>query len=86
MDKTEGSPQGNIMSPVLANVYLHYALDLWFEKVVKKYCVGEAYMVRYADDNVWAFQYENEAKRFMEKLKDRLFGLEIAEKKTRMIE
>jgi group II intron reverse transcriptase/maturase len=51
-DKTEGSPQGNIMSPVLANVYLHYVLDLWFEKVVKKRINGEAYMVRYADDCV----------------------------------
>jgi len=88
IDKTEGSPQGNIMSPVLANVYLHYVLDLWFENAVKKQCKGEAYMVRYADDFVCLFQYENDAKRFMEMLKDRLskFNLEIAEEKTRMLE
>jgi group II intron reverse transcriptase/maturase len=88
MEKTEGSPQGNVMSPVLANVYLHYVLDLWFEKVVRKQCRGEAYMVRYADDNVWAFQYERDAKRFLEMLKERLkqFGLEIAEDKTGMLE
>jgi group II intron reverse transcriptase/maturase len=84
-DRTD---QGNIMSPVPANVYLHYVLDLWFEKVVKKLCVGEAYAVRYADDNVWAFRYESDAKRFMQLLKERLnkFGLEIAEDKTRMLE
>jgi group II intron reverse transcriptase/maturase len=88
VDRTEGSPQGNIMSPILANVYLHYVLDLWFEKVVKKQCRGEAYMIRYADDNVWAFQYESDAKRFLELLKERLnkFNLEIAEDKTRMLE
>jgi group II intron reverse transcriptase/maturase len=88
IDKTEGSPQGNIMSPVLANVYLHHVLDLWFEKGVKKLCAGEAYMIRYADDNVWAFQNENDAKQFLELLKERLskFGLEIAEDKTRMLE
>jgi group II intron reverse transcriptase/maturase len=88
MDKTEGSPQGNIMSPVLANVYLHYVLDLWFEKIVKKLCKGEAHMVRYADDNVWTFQYESDAKRFMNLLRERLkkFGLEPAEEKSRMLE
>jgi group II intron reverse transcriptase/maturase len=88
IDRIEGSPQGNIMSPVLANVYLHYVLDLWFERVVKKICAGEAYMIRYADDNVWAFQHESDAKRFLELLKERLnkFGLEIAEDKTRMLE
>ena len=49
-DTPQGTPQGGIISPILANVYLHYALDLWFEKVVKKQSQGEAYMVRYADD------------------------------------
>jgi len=49
-DTTEGTPQGGIVSPLLANVYLHYVLDLWFEKIVKRHCRGEAYMVRYADD------------------------------------
>lgn len=88
MAKTEGSPQGNIMSPVLANVYLHYVLDLWFEKIVKKLCLGGAYIVRYADDFVCAFQYENDAKRFLDLLNERLnkFRLKIAEDKTRMLE
>jgi hypothetical protein len=76
------------MSPILANVYLHYVLDLWFEKVVKKFCVGEAHIVRYADDFVCAFQYESDAKRFLELLKERMkkFGLEAAEDKTGMLE
>ena len=52
----EGTPQGGLISPILANVYLHYVLDLWFEKVVKKRCQGEAYVVRYADDFVCCFQ------------------------------
>jgi group II intron reverse transcriptase/maturase len=88
IDKTEGSPQGNIMSPVLANVYLHYVLDLWFEKVVKKQVNGEAYMVRYADDFVCLFQFENEAYWFLRILKERLkkFQLEISEEKTRVLE
>jgi len=88
IDKTEGSPQGNIMSPVLANVYLHYVLDLWFEKVVKNQVEGEAYLVRYADDFVCLFQFENEAKCFLNNLKVRLsnFGLETAEEKTKVLE
>src|SRR5699024_1133718 len=59
-----GTPQGGIISPILANVYLHYVLDLWFEKVVRKSCIGEAYMVRYADDFVCCFQSETEANKF----------------------
>lgn len=88
MDKTEGSPQGNVMSPVLANIYLHYVLDLWFEKVVKKQLNGEGYIVRYADDFVCLFQFENEACWFLGLLKRRLkkFGLEVSEEKTRVLE
>jgi group II intron reverse transcriptase/maturase len=56
-----GTPQGGIVSPVLANVYLHYALDLWFEKVVKAHCKGETLIIRYVDDFVCAFQYREEA-------------------------
>ncbi|WP_456275133.1 reverse transcriptase domain-containing protein [Bacillus sp. AK128] len=52
IDTDKGTPQGGVISPVLANVYLHYVLDLWFEKVVRKQCKGQAYMVRYADDCV----------------------------------
>jgi len=83
-----GTPQGGIVSPVLANVYLHYALDLWFRKVVWKWCRGEAGMTRYADDFVCAFQYQEDAERFLRELKERLkkFNLEIAEEKTRIID
>jgi group II intron reverse transcriptase/maturase len=82
-----GTPQGGIISPILANVYLHYALDLWFEKVAKRQCEGEACLIRYADDYVCAFQYRAEAVRFYEELGPRLgkFGLELSEEKTRVI-
>jgi len=85
--KTErGTPQGGVISPILANIYLHYVLDLWFDKVRER-CSGEAYMVRYADDYVCCFEYEAEAKMFYEALKKRLkkFGLEVAEDKTRIL-
>ena len=80
-------PQGGIISPTLANIYLHYALDLWFEIVVKKQCQGEAYMVRYADDFVCCFQYEDEAKAFYNALGIRLakFNLALAEEKSNII-
>lgn len=83
-----GTPQGGVISPVLANVYLHYVLDLWFEKVVKKECKGEAYIVRYADDFVCCFQYSNEAQLFYCQLKERLskFGLSLSEDKSKIIE
>lgn len=83
----KGTPQGGVISPILANVYLHYVLDLWFEKSVKKHCVGQAYMVRYADDFVCCFQYEKDAQRFYLALKERLnkFKLEVAEEKTKII-
>ena len=67
-----GSPQGGVISPVLANIYLHYALDLWFEKVVKRHCKGKAMLVRYADDFVAAFQYQKEAQAFYRTLPSRL--------------
>jgi RNA-directed DNA polymerase len=59
-----GTPQGGIVSPVLANVSLHYALDLWFHKVVRPRCQGEACLIRYADDCVCAFQHQGDAERF----------------------
>jgi RNA-directed DNA polymerase len=82
-----GTPQGGIISPILANVYLHYVLDLWFEKVVRKSCLGQAYMVRYADDFVCCFQSETEANNFYRDLIARLkkFNLEISEDKTKII-
>lgn len=82
-----GTPQGGIVSPVLANVYLHYVLDLWFKLVVLKDCRGEACMMRFADDFVCAFQYREDAERFMRLLPERLlrFGLQVSEEKTRLI-
>ena len=86
-DSDRGTPQGGLISPVLANVYLHYVLDLWFEKGIKPKLRGEAYYVRYADDFLILFQYENEAEAVMEVLKKRLekFSLEVAEEKTRIL-
>ena len=83
-----GTPQGGIVSPILANVYLHYALDLWFEKVVKRECRGEACLIRYADDFVCAFEHQAEAERFYAMLGERLgkFGLILSGEKTRIIE
>jgi hypothetical protein len=79
-----GTPQGGIVSPILANVYLHYALDLWFDRVVKRSCRGKAVLVRYADDWVCAFEHEDDAERFYQALPKRLekFGLEVAQEKT----
>ena len=86
-ESTLGAPQGGLISPYIANVYLHYVLDLWFEKVVKKHVKGEAYIIRYADDFLACFQYEEDAKAFYAVLPKRLakFGLEIAEDKTRIL-
>ncbi|MCP4601555.1 MAG: group II intron reverse transcriptase/maturase [Proteobacteria bacterium] len=82
-----GTPQGGIVSPVLSNIYLHYALDLWFHKVIKKQCGGEACLIRFADDFVSAFQYQEDAERFYKMLGERLgkFKLEMSEEKTRII-
>lgn len=63
-----GTPQGGIISPILANVYLHFVLDLWFEKVVKPKCKGSVYLCRYADDFVVLFQYKMEAEKFYQAL------------------
>ena len=86
-ESDRGAPQGGLISPVCANVYLHYVLDMWFDKVVRKSCKGDAFIVRYADDFVCMFQYESEAKKFFTDLKERLakFGLEIAEDKSKVI-
>jgi group II intron reverse transcriptase/maturase len=83
-----GTPQGGIISPCLANIYLHYVLDLWLDRVVKPRCRGAVEMVRYADDFVLCVQYKDEAEGILGSLKRRLakFGLELAEDKTRLIE
>ena len=86
-ESDKGTPQGGQISPILANVYLHYVLDLWFEYVLKKHVKGEIYYVRYADDFLMMFQYEEEAIKVLELLRARLakFGLEVAEDKTRIL-
>jgi group II intron reverse transcriptase/maturase len=82
-----GTPQGGIVSPILANVYLHHALDVWFESQVKPQCQGSAYLCRYADDFVCAFEDESDAQRFYQALPERLaqYGLETATEKTNLI-
>ena len=82
-----GSPQGGIVSPVLANIYLHHVLDAWFMREYRKSCRGETALVRYADDFVAAFDHEVDARRFRIELEERLkkFGLSLAEEKTRVI-
>ncbi len=84
----EGTPQGAVLSPVLANIYLHYILDLWFEKVVKSQLKGFAQLTRYADDFVVCFQKKGEAEEFGKALEQRLgkFGLKIAKDKSHIIE
>jgi RNA-directed DNA polymerase len=84
----KGTPQGSILSPLLSNIYLHYALDLWFSRRIKRQCRGEAYYFRFADDFLACFQYQRDARLFRNRLTARLenFGLEIAEEKTRSIE
>jgi group II intron reverse transcriptase/maturase len=84
----EGSPQGSVISPVLANLYLHYVLDLWVEAWRKKMARGDVMIVRYADDAVLGFEHREEAERFLEQLRERLrkFGLELHPEKTRLIE
>jgi RNA-directed DNA polymerase len=79
-----GTPQGGVISPVLANIYLHYGVDHWFERVVKQQCRGQAYIIRYADDFVCAFQFRKEAEQFYRFLPERLakFGLQVAPEKT----
>ena len=84
----EGSPQGSVISPVLANLYLHYVLDLWVEAWRKKQARGDVMIVRYADDAVMGFERREEGDRFLEQLRERLrkFGLELHPEKTRLIE
>jgi RNA-directed DNA polymerase len=83
-----GTPQSGVISPILANIYLHYTLDLWFEKRIKQQSHGYVRQIRYADDYITCFQSEQEAARYMEAMKARLkqFHLEVAPEKTRQIE
>jgi len=83
-----GTPQGAVVSPLIANVYLHYVFDLWAEVWRKKIATGEMIVVRYADDVVVGFEHRHEARRFLQEFGERLakFGLELHPEKTRLIE
>jgi group II intron reverse transcriptase/maturase len=82
-----GTPQGGIVSAVLANIYLHFALDLWFEKSIKPGCRGDVVLMRYADDFICCFQYYDDVQRFYNVLGKRLekFKLELSAEKTQVI-
>ena len=83
-----GTPQGAVISPLLANIYLHYVFDLWVNQWRRREAKGDMIVVRYADDAVLGFEQRAEAERFLEQLRERLqtFGLELHPEKTRLIE
>lgn len=87
-DSGQGIPQGAVLSPLLANIYLHYSVDLWAHRWRQRHARGEVYLVRYADDMVACFQYDDDAEAFREALAERLarFGLVLHPVKTRLIE
>jgi len=84
----EGTPQGAVVSPLLANVYLHYVYDLWVQAWRKRQATGDMIVVRYADDTIVGFQHQKEAELFLQHLRERLrkFALELHPEKTRLIE
>lgn len=88
MRTCRGTPQGAVLSPLLANIYLHYVLDLWINQWRGKHARGEVYMIRYADDFVLGFQYQRDGRRLHHALMERLaqFGLRLHPDKTRLIE
>ncbi len=83
-----GTGQGSVISPLLANVYLHYAFDLWAERWRRREATGDMIMVRYADDIILGIQHEKDARRFWDAMRDRLreFSLSLHPEKTRLIE
>jgi retron-type reverse transcriptase len=83
-----GTGQGQVISPLLANVYLHYVLDEWFETVVKPRLRGEAYEIRFADDFILCFQYREDAEKVLDVLEKRFrkYGLTLHPDKTRLME
>jgi group II intron reverse transcriptase/maturase len=83
----EGTSQGSALSPLLGNVYLHYVLDLWFERAVKPALRGKAHLIRYADDFILGFEREDDARRVLDALHERMgrFGLTLHEDKTRLL-
>lgn len=83
-----GTGQGSVISPLLANIYLHFVFDLWAERWRRREATGDMIMVRYADDIVAGFQHESDARRFWDAMRDRLreFSLSLHPDKTRLIE
>jgi RNA-directed DNA polymerase len=83
-----GTGQGTVISPLLANIYLHYALDLWAARWRRREATGDMIIVRYADDFIVGFQHENDARRFLDEMRNRLqeFALSLNPEKTRIIE
>jgi RNA-directed DNA polymerase len=88
VEATEGTPQGAVVSPWLANVYLHYVYDLWVQQWRKRHATGDMIVVRYADDTIVGFQHRQDAERFLSDLKERLaqYALSLHPEKTRLIE
>jgi RNA-directed DNA polymerase len=84
----KGTGQGSVISPLLANIYLHYALDLWTERWRRREATGDMIIVRYADDFIIGFQHESDARRFLDEMRKRLgaFALSLHPEKTRLIE
>lgn len=87
LEPVAGTPQGGVISPVLANIYLHYVLDLWIENVVRKNCGGKVIFMRYADDIIVCFEHKRDAERYLHDLEGRLakFSLRLAEEKTGLV-
>ncbi len=88
IEAEKGTPQGAVISPLLANIYLHYVLDLWANQWRNRKATGQVIIVRYADDSVFGFEHQTEAVQFLADLRERLaqFGLELHPSKTRLIE
>ena len=83
-----GTPQGAVISPLLGNIYLHYVLDLWANQWRKRHAHGEVYIIRYADNSVFCFQYKSDGERFQRALNHRLseFKLSLNQSKTHLFE
>lgn len=88
METDVGTPQGGNLSPILSNIFLHYVLDLWFERIIRPSLKGYAHLTRFADDYIVVFEREDEAKAFEAQLKERLakFGLKVKESKSKVVE
>ena len=84
----KGTGQGSVISPLLANLYLHYVLDLWAERWRRREATGDMIIVRYADDFIVGFEHESDARRFLDEMRERLqeFALSLHSEKTRLIE